>query len=343
MIISTNINTSIKVVLNAAMTTANMQIVATWADLPSANFESGQTQTVSNGVTEVEVVPAILNNKRRHLNYLSVYNSDTAAKVVTVFVDVSGTNYILQSVSLPVGFTLIYNVESGWAVYNTSGAQVTSTSTSLADGTYGDIAVSSSGTVWTLIASISKAITGVWSFVSDNLRLYNAAQSFYHEFVSLASANKTATFPDKDITVAGIDDVYVTFPQHVTSGSFADSRTYYAGIGGLQLLTVDTAADTPCPFDCTVVGLIIYASNNTTSGTSENCTAKMHITGGASSASFGNFQTNASTTNGLGFYLTGTTFDINAGDLYSCEIETPAWATNPIGCAIRITPVVKRR
>lgn len=109
----------------------------------------------------------------------------------------------------------------------------------LPDGTYGDIAVSSSGTVWTLIASISKAVTGLWSFVTNKLRLYNIGQTYYHEFAGAATANRTVTFPDKTMTVAGTNDKLSAFAA-TTSAELAGVVSDETGSGALVFGTTPT-------------------------------------------------------------------------------------------------------
>lgn len=183
------------------------------------------------------------------VNNISIYNADTASATVTVWLNAAIDRTIVKC-TLSVGFTLHYESGQGWYVTNTSGAVVSSvvSSTTVPDGTYSEIVVSSSGTVWTLIASINKAITGIWSFVYDKLRLYNATQTFYHALRSLATANRTVTFRDKDIDVAGTEDKLSAFAA-TTSAELAGVISDETGGGSLvfgttPLLKLPVIADT---------------------------------------------------------------------------------------------------
>lgn len=121
----------------------------------------------------------------------------------------------------------------------------------LADGTYGDIVVSSSGTVMTLLASINKTITGIWSFQYDKLWLYNAAATFYHKFRSLATATRTVTFPDFDGTVCLQNTMVITGGDQTTTANTAQNIT--------ELVTESLPANTRWRFR----GFISPGCNNT--------------------------------------------------------------------------------
>lgn len=208
MIISNSVNVSVEIVLSGAITTSQLQVTAEWVDLPSADFASGYKATTTNSATPVELVPAIETNKRREVRAISVYNSDTAAATVTIRYNISGSIVTIFKVTLGIGYSAYYT-GTQWQVLNASGALVSSVvaSTTVPDGDYTDIVVSGSGLIYTLKTTISKAITGTWSFLSGRLNLYNGAGTFYGQFVNAFTVNRTITFPDKNFTVAGTDDL----------------------------------------------------------------------------------------------------------------------------------------
>lgn len=208
----------------------------------------------------------------------------------------------------------------------------------------GDVSMTNAG-VFTVLASISKAITGIWSFSYDKLNLYNAAATFYHKVQSLATANRTIIFPDKDLTVAGVDDVYFYSPSFVVTGfSPADSTTYYFGIGGISgLTTTDTNVDSSLGVDVTVIGAVVTVANNTTSGSAENATFKLRNVTDALSSTLGTGATNGSNTVQLSHTFTGLSINVDAADMICGQIDTPAWATNPVSAQIRISFICKRR
>lgn len=108
MILSNNISTSIEVVLSGSVTTNQLKCVATWVDMPSNNFASGQTATNTNNTTAVTLVPAITETYRREVQYLSVYNADTVDATVTVRLNIGGAFTTLIKATLSTGDTLIY-------------------------------------------------------------------------------------------------------------------------------------------------------------------------------------------------------------------------------------------
>lgn len=246
-----NTNTSIEVLLGGAITANQLQCIATWVDLPAANFASGQTATVTNSTTPVELIPACDDNTRREVRYVSVFNADSASATVTIRYNVVGVYSTIQKFTLPSGYTLVYNKESGWSVYSTTGTVIGTSTTVLPDGTYGDIVVSSSGTVMTLLASINKTITGEWSFRYDKFFLYNAAATFYHKLRSLATATRTVTFPDFDGTVCLQNTMFITGGDQTTTANTAQNIT--------ELVTASLSANTRWRFR----GFISLGCNNT--------------------------------------------------------------------------------
>jgi hypothetical protein len=127
----------------------------------------------------------------------------------------------------------------------------------------------------------------------------------------------------------------------VTSGSWADSSTYYATLGALSLANTPTNADNNLGFACTIIGAIVTVSNNSTTGSSENATVQLRNTTTATSHLIGTFTTDASTSVCKSFTFTGLNIPVAAIDEICPQIDTPAWATNPVGSAIRIWLIYK--
>lgn len=102
----------------------------------------------------------------------------------------------------------------------------------------GDVTITNTGVV-TLVPSINKAITGLWSFAYDKLNIYNAAGTFYHGVRSAASSNVTVTFPDKSLTVAGTNDKLSAFAA-TTSAELAGVISDETGSGSLVFASAPT-------------------------------------------------------------------------------------------------------
>ncbi len=87
-----------------------------------------------------------------------------------------------------LGYTPLSNVLNNGYVFVGDGSNV-----AVGVAMSGDVTINGSG-VTTLGTSISKNITGVWSFVSEKFSIKNG--SFAHTFKSLASSDQTWTLPD---------------------------------------------------------------------------------------------------------------------------------------------------
>lgn len=338
-----NTNTSIEVLLAGAITSNQLQCIATWSDLPSANFESGQALTLTNSTTPVELIPACDDNTRREVKYVSVFNADSASATVTIRYNTGGVYKTIQKFALPSGYTLVYNKESGWSVYSTTGAVIGTSTTVLPDGTYGDIVVSSSGTVWTLLASITKAITGVWSFVTGNLRLFNAGSTFYARFVTAVTANRDVTFQDKDQTVAGIDDVYFNLTFGFGNLSPVDATTYYytqLSMTGAGSSTTQANRETVVPYDCSLIGAAIEVLIVTTLGSNEDVPIVLRVnnTSDLTVKTDVKFDTTHNK-----YSVTGLSGNLTFGDSIQGKSIMPSFSTNPAGVYLVCTLYFKRR
>lgn len=68
-----------------------------------------------NGTTDSDIVAAPAADERL-IKYLNIYNGHSVAVVVTIQLDVSGTEYVLYKASVGVGQTLIYTPETGFVL-----------------------------------------------------------------------------------------------------------------------------------------------------------------------------------------------------------------------------------
>ncbi len=138
----------LQIVLGGAVSTNELQCVASWRDITiGPTYTPGSSTVLTNGATPVDWVTSPAASTQRVLANLAVYNNDTDPQTVTIMVDVSGTDYILVVRTLPAGSTLEYSQDSGWGVFPEP------SSGSLADGDYGDIVVSGTGTTLTIDAN----------------------------------------------------------------------------------------------------------------------------------------------------------------------------------------------
>ena len=112
----------LRLALGTAQTTTPMRIVSSWRDTTSTTFTPGSTLANSNGTTPVEIVPAPAASTQRVVDFVSIYNSDSVTKVVTLSLYDGTTDFIITSLSLGVGERIEYSEANGVAVYNSAGA-----------------------------------------------------------------------------------------------------------------------------------------------------------------------------------------------------------------------------
>lgn len=117
MIILTETTDNLQVVLGGAITTNQLQCVASWRDITTTAYTPGRTVTNTNSTTDVNIVGAPAASTQRVVDYFSIYNKDTVLANVTVKFDANGTEYIIYKGDLPVGSTLVYQEGMGLEVY----------------------------------------------------------------------------------------------------------------------------------------------------------------------------------------------------------------------------------
>jgi hypothetical protein len=120
-------NRSYELVLTAAQTTTAMSVSVDYVDetttaLPAA----GIVASLSNGATPVTILASPAASTRRVVRNLTVFNDDTAAKIVVISLNVATVLYKVVSATLQVDEMLGYTDTNGWYVQNASGERKTS-------------------------------------------------------------------------------------------------------------------------------------------------------------------------------------------------------------------------
>lgn len=114
-------NRKLQAFLAGAAATTNPTVTVTYYDVTrssktdNSEYMRFSQYTPLSGVTETDVcdAPTVVGTVR-NIEGINVYNGDTAAVVVTVCVDVAGTNRILVKQTLDVAETLAYGSKNGW-------------------------------------------------------------------------------------------------------------------------------------------------------------------------------------------------------------------------------------
>jgi len=122
MIILTNTTDKIQVSLGSAVATTQLRCYASYRDTTSTTITPNRNVVLTNGVTPVDLVGSPASSTQRVVDYLSVYNADTASATVTVNFNDNGTLYNLAVIILGVGEKLEYQEGEGFKVLSTIGA-----------------------------------------------------------------------------------------------------------------------------------------------------------------------------------------------------------------------------
>ena len=130
MIILNTSTMSLQIVLSGAAATNELPFVCSYVDLGNINFTGGLTDGTTTDTIAVTVIPSPIDIPyQRQLKFLSVYNTDTTNQLVTVQLNDNGTILNIFTAYLGVGYTLVYNNDKGFEVYDNYGRPVTSSGT----------------------------------------------------------------------------------------------------------------------------------------------------------------------------------------------------------------------
>lgn len=121
MLVLTETNDSIQVVLNAPVATNQLRCMSVWRDVTTTAYTPGRTLANTNGTNDVSIVPAPSASTQRVVDFLSIYNSDTATAQVTVKFDANGTEYTLWNGALASGEKIEYVEGVGFRVLAVNG------------------------------------------------------------------------------------------------------------------------------------------------------------------------------------------------------------------------------
>lgn len=122
MIVLSQTTDKLQAVLAGAVTANQLQCVTSWRDRTSTTFVADRTVTLTNSDTDVDLVGSPAASTQRIIDFISIYQNDTANVTLTVKLDANGTEYILWKGLLAVGERLEYTDDKGFQVYNSAGA-----------------------------------------------------------------------------------------------------------------------------------------------------------------------------------------------------------------------------
>lgn len=116
MIVLANTTDKVQVVLAGAVATNQCQCIACWRDITSTTYAAGRSLANTNGSTDVDLIAAPAASTQRVIDYVSVYNADTASVTVTLKYDDSTNDFTIFKGTLTTLQRLEYENGKGWTV-----------------------------------------------------------------------------------------------------------------------------------------------------------------------------------------------------------------------------------
>lgn len=131
----------LQAVLSGAISTTQPQVTVCASDQSSSGYAGlAPVRTALNSTTDVTILSAPAASTFRDVDYLSVYNRDTASITVTIKYDASGTDTIIITATILTLETLFYVHGQGWGCLDAQGRFKTAATFS------GTLAATSGGT-----------------------------------------------------------------------------------------------------------------------------------------------------------------------------------------------------
>lgn len=118
----------LQIVLGGAVATTDAECTVSYYDVPSqtklndfSEYRGALQVSVSDDTTDVDICAApTVAGTVRNIDYINIYNKDSASIQVTVKIDDGGTETILIRRTLTTLQTLFYEDGAGWIVIATS-------------------------------------------------------------------------------------------------------------------------------------------------------------------------------------------------------------------------------
>jgi hypothetical protein len=215
-----NVNRKIQVVLTGAKTTLDMPITVDYIDTTPISTKSGLISTTTNGVTTVDVVPAPDAHIERKIRSLTVYNKDTAAKTIQIFISDNGVQYQVQDVTLQVDDVLMFTELHGWSMIDGNGNKKTTSTISGLLSTSPSTGIGYATGAGGAVVQITNRSTGV--------TLNNVCGTIQTDTTSLA-AGASAVFTVTNSRVA-IGDVVILSQRSGSSNAAGVAGTTFANV-----------------------------------------------------------------------------------------------------------------
>ena len=118
MIVLSNTTDKIEIDLAGNVAANQLMVFVSWRDRTSTTFIAGRTVANSNNTTAVDISGSPGASTQRIIDYISVFNADTAISTVTIQLNANGTLYTLWKGDVAANGRLEYQEGSGFQATN---------------------------------------------------------------------------------------------------------------------------------------------------------------------------------------------------------------------------------
>jgi hypothetical protein len=237
----------IQVTLSNVVTTNQLDCVATYKDITTSAYSgSAPILVTTNNTTAVDLVPAPASNTQRIVDFISIYNNDTANATVTVRINRNNSIGVLFKCTLKTSESLVYSEGAGWNIHSNDGSpkqSLTYDTNAIADGAVTPAKLSQPLTLATAVNSTSGTsidFTGIPSWVKRITIMFdristNTASSII--LIQIGSGSITNTgYVSQSWTTVGSGVVTAGFS---VGGNGSPATNILSGIAVLSLLGGD--------------------------------------------------------------------------------------------------------
>lgn len=102
------------------MTANQLVFTSHYVDIGTTTFAPGSSDGVTNNTSQVTIIGSPAVGLTRQTKYVSLYNADASSAIITIILN-NGTDRVIYKATLQSGYTLTYNIETGWLITDTNG------------------------------------------------------------------------------------------------------------------------------------------------------------------------------------------------------------------------------
>jgi hypothetical protein len=256
MLILSTTSDKIQVVLGGNITTNQLTCFASFRDTNTTSITPGRNVVNTNNTTAVDLVGSPASSKQRIVDYLSVYNKDTANATVTINLVSTSTNYTQYKATLLSGEKLEYQHGEGFKTIATDGGikiipnQSGPPSSLVLNSTMISADVTNTTTSYADITSLSFSVT--------------SGKQYYFKFVIPYTTSGTGN--GAGFSINGPTVTHLSYYSFYPSAAVANTVTYNSGLSSYDSPAASTLNTGTLSALAFVEGIITPSANGTVIG-----------------------------------------------------------------------------